>query len=245
MARIRNLATPPIHEAVIDFMFDLPALKEDAVRALAEEFRSSMGWEAQDIRQISATINLEDPSSAVQSDVFEGVRVSTPEQRQIVQIRGDRITASHVWCYKRWEDLQELAFQAIETFASATNGGKIKRVATRFINAIECGSDPSPILAAPPRSHVEGGVVRDFLDRKIIDFESSSIGVNFQMGTSILPIGFGEDPRRVVLIDIDAYIEGVFDCDEEKLSNVLRDLRGAKNEMFFGAVTEEALEKYS
>ena len=242
MARIRDLAEPPIQEAVIDFLFDCTPLPEDKVRELALRLRLGPDWITDDLRQIKSTLDLKDPSNSIHSNTFDGVLAKSADERALVQVRGDRITVSNVWSYRTWEDLQEFGFKCVGEFAKDAGPRSIKRLATRFINALPLAGPFSEVLAHPPESAIVGGEVTEFFDRKLLRFGSSALVASFSIGTSTTPLAFGGEPKRALIIDVDAYMEGAFPCDEQSLSKVLSELRNAKNRIFFGALTDDALE---
>lgn len=244
MARIRDLAAPPIQEAVIDFLFECIPLPEDRVRDLALRLRLEHDWITDDLRQIKSTVDLKDPSNSVHTTTFEGVLAKSADERKIVQVRGDRITVSNVWSYRSWEELQEFAFKCVGEFVKDAGSPSIKRLATRFINALPLTRPLPEVVSRPPEIGLGDCEVTEFFDRKLLRFSSSDLVSNFSIGTSTRPVAFEGEAVRALIVDVDAYMDGVFPCDEQSLSKVLSELRDAKNRIFFGALTEAALEDY-
>ncbi|HEL5040417.1 TPA: TIGR04255 family protein [Stenotrophomonas maltophilia] len=241
MARVRNLSAPPIQEAVIDFLFDCEPLSEDRVRRLSKTIGKQPGWTTEDIRQIKSTVNLQDPSSSAYSDTFEGVLSKSADELNIVQIRGDRITVSNVWSYRHWESLEEFAFSCVDEFVREVGSVAVKRLATRFINAMPLKISLEEMLSQPPRVDLADAEVAEFFDRKLLKFKEGGLIASFSLGTSTTPVMLGGNPVRALIVDVDAYMDGVFSCDRHSLNSALSELRDAKNRIFFGALTEAAL----
>lgn len=240
MARIRNLSAPPIQEAVIDFVIDSRPLDESELRKLAKSI-AGPEWVTEDVRAISATFDVADLKSFSGSDDFEGVRVKAPGDTVIVVYRANRVTVSNVKSYRCWEDLQALAFESLKKFAIEAGDAVVSRVGTRFINLLKPLTVLADMMTAPPTSPLLGAEVTDFLERKILKFGESGITANVTIGT----VAEGPDETtKAILVDIDASSAVVLRPDDPALAIVLGELRSTKNSVFFGAVTEAALESY-
>lgn len=243
MALIRSLAAPPIKEALIDFVIRSRPLSEEELRELAQSVRPDDSWTIGDIARIQATIDVTSEDAFKGSKSFEGIRVKSQDKRVVVAFRPDRVTVSHIDSYNRWEDLQDLALESLRVFVATCGDAQVVRVATRFINFLNLGGSLDAILATPPRSPIDGGAVVDFDDHKITNLPSGII-VHSRQATVIATEDQEEKPAKKIVIDIDAFCECGMSPDDEGLVAILSQLREVKNRVFFGAVTEAALEEY-
>lgn len=243
MARIRNLKSPPIQEAVIDFLIECEPLTEDVLRSIATNLITSSDWNVHAIRAHEATFDLDKPDEVRQVDRFDGLRLNSPDDTLVILLHANRVTASHVKSYSDWNELERFAVGCLEAFGKHAVDPYVSRLGTRFINFINADGGFDEVLELPPRSVAVGGVVERFFERQALRFEERDVSATYTVGL-VNP----DEPQAVeqlqLVVDIDAYKVGRFEIGHTALSAELGTLRDIKNEIFFGAVKESALETY-
>jgi uncharacterized protein (TIGR04255 family) len=172
-----------------------------------------------------------------------GWRLESSDGCQIAQFRRDGFTFSRLTPYETWEDMFQEGKRLWDRFVEIGKPVEITRVATRFINALDL---PLPMeldeyLTAPPL--VPGEIaheVSSFLTRTVFAAAQFGAQVIFTQALDSL-----EADVCTVVLDIDVFVEEVFEPSATVLNDRLSPLRELKNEVFFNSITEKAAERYA
>ena len=254
MAHPRRLSHPPIQEATIDFhLAGATSVDADTLAHIAESIAQS-DWRTSKLNQFRAALGL----SATEASgggfslkeltrSFEGYMIQDPSGEVVIQIRPDRVTASHVKKYTTWEELVAVGITSLQKHVEFSRASKIDRIGARYINRL---SLPSPdfyafqeILSNPPKplDGAKGGILTDFTLDEVIRRLGTGWDAKVRIGT-VVPLP-GET-QNGLLVDVDVFktvdMEPVIAQDD----SILIEARRLKNDLFFGALTEEALEVY-
>ncbi|MGH7772344.1 MAG: TIGR04255 family protein, partial [Candidatus Binatia bacterium] len=174
----------------------------------------------------------------------DGYLFTSSDGRQIVQVRLDGFTFNRLRPYDKWETFRDEARKHWERYRDIAIPEMISRVALRYINRIRI---PLPIkdfreyiLTTPEIApKVPQGLAGFFMRLVIPDERSKSVAIVTQtmedLQEQVLPLIF----------DIDVFREGVFDVRGPDTWEVLEQLRGYKNEIFFNSITERARELFT
>lgn len=246
MARIRHLSRPPIQEAVIDFVFADSQMERDGLDGLASTFPNEL-WEQQRITtttleaQVGGTEGISEPRT---TSAFEGYAMRELTGSRIVQLREDRLTVSHLVRYGRWEDLVSDAAENFRRFVEVGKPTRVTRVAARFVNRIPVDSSSfDDLLASPPKvlPELQEARVSDFVRRHVLKGLELDFSASLTVAT-VTPLP--SENSNALLIDIDVWKQVEISPDFVKFDQYLSALRSIKNAIFFGSVTERALEPF-
>lgn len=254
MTQARRLRHPPIQEAVIDFHLagatkvGRDALEEVAKAMTAEGWRSSVlnRFEAA-IGPFNADLQVSDVGLKNLSAAFDGYMVQDAKGEVIYQLRAERVTVSHVRKYTQWEDLVSDATRCLEMYVKLSKASTIHRMGTRYINRIqmpEMGFDAfGEFLEVAPRrlGDLQSGIVKDFLVQQVVKEIQGEWNANISIGTAAPIVG---ETANSIVIDVDVYKTCDIVADSKTLIRDLSAAREIKNQVFFGLITDRALEAY-
>jgi len=252
MAEIRQLAHPPIHEAVIDIMFaSKTPMDQETLEQLALPFLSEGGdkvavgtYEAQ-LRPVEDELEFEIKVEQSKKTV-KGLVVRNPSGRHF-GFQLDRVSVSQSGNYTNWESLRDDAERAFSAVVAASELYEVNRVAARFINRIPLPSkdfvDFSELLVRPPAlpPKLRSGIVTDFSDHQVIKGIEGEYQANFR----VLTVGPVEGEQvNSLAIDVDVFTTAVLKPNFQDVLTKLDEIRVIKNQLFFGSITESALRNY-
>lgn len=244
MATQRNLARPPISEALVDLRTSAPQ-PEQAFKDLAErlkprfpKFNTSQTFQTQ--------MGLKDGKMLpTQGEVaFRGVQLRNEDETLAVQFRVDGFTLNNLSRYIGGDQLLAEAASLWADFVRACQPAGVNRIALRYINKLElpiqAGDDFTKFLTSPP--DMPPGCpesVSEFLIR-VVAHEPDSPGL-----VVITQRLTHEEGKAIIYLDIDASEQGDFGNEPKTHGVVLGRLRELKNRVFFSLITDETAKLYS
>lgn len=254
MAQSVHLRTPPIHEALIDFVFSGTNADDAVLHHLIESMQQA-GWKKDQISEATFETFVGPPKGKEPGPVLRssassavvGYSLTNPSGTRIIQVREDRLTVSHVNDYDDWEHLERDAKDALGRFVEFMRPDAITRIATRFINRIsvaqEHASSFNHYLISPPVL-IEGlgsGRITDFIRRQVIRGLDSDFVAVLNVATASPT---SKESSKALILDIDVFKEQRIALDDDCVSSCFHALRAIKNTIFFGSLTDAALEPF-
>ena len=244
MATARHLNNAPITEGLIEIR--LAPSQEIKSAFQIERLCDSLKDNYPD-KKLQQEFKLEilsgPPHQEKKESRFVGYKLTSTDQKQVVQAWLDRLTFSRLKPYQTWESLLEETQNVWGEYSEIVKPEAITRVATRFINTIEIPlpfGDFSEFLTSPPA--IPGKLpqaLSSFFTRVVIpDPKTGAVAIL----TQSLESAFSSNVVPV-LIDIDVFVERPFESQED-VWTTLNKLRDVKNLIFFESVTDKALEPY-
>lgn len=248
MARIRpHLPHPPITEALIDFHTrpsegtDLEAVQDLAMRTEGYEekgpiFRFQTTW------ALTEEKGLTDQSLSQKL----GVRLHSPDDKYVLQLRTNGFTISRLTPYENWENLLTEARRLWALYINRLEPVSIVRVATRFINNLKLPMRPGEqfedYLTKPPSlpKELPQGVL-GFTQRIVVAHPELDARANL---IQLLQEGVVPADHVAVILDIDVYKMVELQPETEDAWNLLYELRVFKNAAFFASLTEKTVELF-
>ncbi len=250
MAQPRNLRNPPIVEAIVDIgvRFSVPGNAERFAELLDDIRSDYKGPEQRHMYQIvlgppppGQTAIQPAVSAPVNNYLFRSTIGSTA-----VQSKSDGVTFSRLPPYQHWDDLISGALRIWEKYRARFLPERVVRCSVRYINRLML---PGPMLdfdnylIGVPKIPPE-------LPQILSDFDSSYVLPQIAPG-AISRVRMAFSVREVtsshipVLLDIDILQECDFDpVDIAAIKKTLDSLRVLKNHVFFGTLTERAVEVF-
>ncbi len=240
-----HLARAPIREAVLDIRAQV--VGEDAEDRI-RQFGSSLADrypKCEPIHLFHGQVRFDQGGIAGQEQgtVRQGYRLTSRDQKEVVQVRRDGFTFSRLRPYESWDSMVAKAWPVWERFVQRLRPRGASRVATRFINVlpVEPGQSLDRLLVAPPS-------VPDSLPSPIGAFLFRYVTEPTDDITSIVSLATERESGSLALVlDIDCFAQRDFSVTANGMNDIrqmLVRLRESKNTVFFATITEEAMTRW-
>jgi uncharacterized protein (TIGR04255 family) len=184
------------------------------------------------------------PKQMVKDMGLKGVRFRSHDQLQIVQLNRDGFVFSRLQPYEDWEQLSREAMRLWQFYAELARPTEIQRIGLRFINRmqlpprevqfedyIQSGPQPPKELELP---------FLGFMHHDTLAVPGYSYAINL-IRTIQVPPNLQTEGVALIL-DIDVFTAEAFELREGAIEQRLPEMRWLKNKVFFGSITEKALE---
>jgi uncharacterized protein (TIGR04255 family) len=246
VAEYRQLARPPLREAVIDLRLaeDLPVSVVDEIgRERLPDFEPPIQmWRARIAFPVGPPTATPVPVPPNATEPL-GWRYNRSDGSRIIQLRRDGLTFSVLQGYTTWAEARDLAHRVVRQYCGWVRGAAVTRIALRYINvlAVPVGVDFDLYLTAGPR--IPPGVpdvLIGFLHRVVIPFPHDGASAIITQA-----LEQSNEATSSVVLDIDVWRESRWQLDSPEIWATFDILRDIKNRIFFGSVTERALEPYA
>jgi uncharacterized protein (TIGR04255 family) len=240
VARKRQLARPPIKEALIDIQLAQPlseafAQQLDGMSIPGYPKKIPLHFQQWDIQVAEV--------QAVTRNELYGWRFESEDGSKILQVRRNGIGFSIVRGYIDWNEIKSLTQHFWASFLERVAQPVVNRLATRYINVIDVPLTgdlrfETYLAAPPPLPESLPQHIRQFLLRVEVPFSADVFAIIIQ--TLDVP-----SPTIVpVILDIDVQMHREIPGDSRDVWAALDTLREIGNDIFFSSVTEKALEPY-
>lgn len=246
MAEKRPLKNAPIKEALIDIQVILPdEVTIESLDKLADELEGEYP-KKESVTHGNVHIHF-DESQEISANTEHnrvGIRLTSPDGLQVVQLRMTGFTFSCLEPYDSWETMVAEAKRIWGLYNDVVTPIKIKRVATRFINVIRIPMvtlvDFDTVLTEAPQ--IPAGLpqaLASFLSRIVIPYgDIKSVAIVTQAFEAM------EGKNVPITLDIDVFSAQPFDPKETEYWDILDKLRDIKNDIFFKSITDKTLELF-
>jgi uncharacterized protein (TIGR04255 family) len=247
--KFQHLPHAPIVEAVIE------------VRA-----RAAVAWEETKISQQLKSALLDYPKASSQSEVthefklkpgqppetkqqdlgWKGLRLQSANEKHIAQFNRDGFIFSRLHPYESWEQLRDEAMRLWQIHAEIAHPTEIQRIGLRFINRI----------VLPPQDFRFEDYIQPYpeppydLDLPFVSFfHHDTLAVPgypyaINVTRTIQPPQSPQTEGISLILDIDTFTLQSFELDKDMLNARLAEMRWLKNKVFFGSITEKALNNF-
>lgn len=247
MAQPRKLTNPPITEAVIDIRvrFDKSPRVTEFSR-LGERIGSE--YPTQETRnQVSVMFQIGADEQPAQHDAsIEGYVFRSQHGLYVAQSKPEGFTFSRLKPYADWGPLLAEAWRLWLLYRETFCPTRVVRLSTRFINRIEIDTpnvDLDDYFILAPR-------LPENVPQNLSAF-STTVTVpglgpeTFGHIRAAFDARSSSASKTVILLDIDIIRECDFDPkDDSSIRTSLNELRPIKNSVFFGSLTDKALELF-
>lgn len=241
MASPRHLPNAPITEAVIDIRVRLPpGTSVDTFSKLRSELAD---WypvvEEQRVFESGVQFEKDGLWQMARDRGLQGLVFRSSDGLNVAQFRLDGLSFSRLAPYTRWEDVLADARNAWTYYVSAAAPEVVTRIGVRYINRLPIVSEgvelAEYLTAPPPVPPSLPQTLRGFLTRIVLRDEDS--GLDATLTQAIAAEVQGND--AVVLLDIACHSAHAFEATSQEMWECFEELRGFKNRIFFGSITEK------
>ncbi len=245
MAAVCELRSPPIVEALVDLRCVVTGEQAD-FEALARGIASD--YPRADFRRNARTELRVEGGRLLPLETedlgFQGAWLTSASGNMIAQFRPDGFTLNNLNAYVGGEQLLAESMRLWTMFIERFRPASVARIALRYINQLHLpyrqGDEFDRFLTAAPISpRGAPQLVDEFLTRVVSQEPDipATVIITQQLTSD-------EAHQPLVLLDIDAFQEGLFSIEPQDVRASLDRLRLLKNATFFAHLTDEALESY-
>lgn len=245
---LKYLSKAPVREALIDIRFE-PFVDIEKIRKFSSE-NSHRFDEELDLYESTLKVRLDRLDSEPESrSTCAGKRLNRENPPYVMQCRVNGFTFSRLSPYGEWDEFQKETLEWWQKFSEAVEIQTVSRLAVRYINDLRLPptfSDFEEYLTAAPLipANLPQGLA-GFLQKVVCpDLDEKTIAVVTQ---SFEPPPPSNPPPEFisVLLDIDVFVkERLNASDLSAITSVLNGLREKKNKLFFGYLTDKAVELF-
>lgn len=242
-----HLAAAPIVEAIIHFR--ARASNWPGPDGVREYLRAKMSdypkCHPQHQLELEAEVAADGTASRqVHHTSWRGFRLTSEDERFVVQFTRDGVAFSRLTPYEHWETFVEKARETWRSFNEFAMPSEVQRLGVRFINRIVL-HQPGEVrdyLASPPEC-LEG------ISLPTVDFtyQSQHAVPGHPYAVSVVRALQPPGPKQSefgLILDIDAGTTRAVPCDEAVLHEHLRAMHWLKNKVFFNLLLPDATEKF-
>ncbi len=239
-----HLGRAPIREALFDVRVRLPESVSAAQLEAAHAMVASGYPEKRTRRWLKSRVPIQRDGRVVELSAEYGVSgyaFFSADEKQVAQFRLDGFTFSRLTPYQSWETFVSEARRVWDIFHAELQPEAIIRVALRYINELVVPvSDRGwkEYLKVPPQFPVAAveRPISEFLTRYAVD----DMGTHSTWLVTLSMSAAAENSKRKLLLDIDVFREASF--NDAQIWETADLLRQAKNTIFFGTLSDAALE---
>jgi uncharacterized protein (TIGR04255 family) len=241
-----QLACAPVVEAVIHWQaraqepFEQESLKKELAARLPLYPQSSpmKGF------GLMATLSAEEePSVQHQKTGFLGLRLTSNDGQYVVQFVRDGLVFSRTNPYEHWQPFHDAAIAAWKVFLDVAKPVETQRLGVRYINHIAAATPATldEFLRDPPTCP-SNLPLSEFVYQSTFDVPGHPFGVRV---IKVLQPSLTELPQSSGLfLDIDVFSMTAIPNEHGPLEDALTRMRWLKNKVFFGLLTEQAVESF-
>ena len=173
---------------------------------------------------------------------WRGLRCESEDKLHIAQFNRDGFVFSRLKPYEGWDQFQREGLRLWRLYMELAQPVEIQRLGLRFINRIPIpqeGSGLGDYLEAPPGKPRKMDLpFSGFFHHDMLTVPGYPYVINF-IQTVQPPQGL---ETGGLILDIDVFTTQPFSLDQDVLEQYLAEMRWLKNKVFFGSITQKALE---
>lgn len=242
-----HLARAPIVEAVIEIRAraEGPWEEEAVMQRLKPELPDYPTVASQSQFRQKIKRGPGQPPEATTHDLgWKGLRFQSADNRHIAQFNRDGFVFSRLPPYENWEQLYSEAMRLWLLYVDLSRPREAQRIGLRFIDRIIL--PPQEMLfeeyihSTPSLIQGLDLLVAGFFHQDTLAVPGHPYAVNVIRTIQPEPSTQG----RAIILDIDVFTTQACDLKQEILKQRLLEMRWLKNKVFFGSITQKALEMF-
>lgn len=241
-----HLPSAPIVEAVIDIRAKSSVNLDEAItREFLEPRLEDYNFlDSQHELSHQVTFGVDIPPQQTTKNAWKGVRFRTADEKNIVQFNRDGFVYSRLAPYQNWTGFSSESLRLWQFFNEMAKPDEINRLGLRFINRIELpagdGNFENYIRPAPQSPRGIELPFYGFLYQETLAVPGYPYAIN--LIRTIQPPQ--DNGGFAVIIDIDVFTEVGVEFESSRIKEMLEQMRWLKNKLFFGSITDQALETF-
>ncbi len=237
---------PPITEAVIEIR-----LEDSLSERMVEKIHNRLKKRYESSERISIIGFMLDPRKkeiAKIPDEFEGYKLTSKDQADVVQIKPNSMACSRLAPYHGWESFEPRARENWEIWRKTTKHTKIKRIGVRYLNRIDIPlrrghkidiEDYLTIFPKYPEPHLLTSFTKYTMQvMGPFSIEGFYLIINTNVVKSPLIDHFS------IVLDLDLSPQGDMPQRNDKVWEMINKMREYKNNAFEMCITDKARELF-
>jgi uncharacterized protein (TIGR04255 family) len=232
-------------EAVFDFRVKQEkSFNVRRISALAESLQISFP-KSEEIRPVGFIHLFKDKgevSREPEKDLL-GHKLITDDNKNILQIRVDGFTYSRLKPYTGWKELIGEARKYWNLYCEACMPEFVIRSAVRYINHFTIPGNPIVLKEYLPNPPVIPEGCSHNINRFLTQVTSTH-SKNIMSNFILVYESTGNPNESIIIMDIDVYRQKESEPTDEEIWPVFEDFRNIRNNLFFGNITEHAVEMF-
>ena len=237
---------PPITEAVIEIRLE-DSLSERAVEKIHNQLKKNYE-SSEKISYIGVMLDPRKKEIAKIPEEFEGYRLTSKDQTDVVQIRPNAMACSRLAPYNGWENFEPWARGNWEIWRKTAKHTKIKRIGVRYLNRIDIPFrkgdkiDVEDYLTIFPE-YPEPNLLTSFTKYTMqIMGPFSTEGFYLIINTNVVKSPLID--HFSIVLDLDLSPQGDMPQKNDKLWEMINQMREYKNNAFEMCITDKARELF-
>lgn len=241
-----HLPGAPIVEAVIEIRTRAEAPWEEGTTS--EKLKAQVGEYPQVRSERAGQLQLTftgkpEAEQSFQDLGWRGLQFKSADERQIAAFTYDRFVFSRLPPYQNWDVFQREAMRLWRLHEEVARPKEAQRIGVRFINRIVLPPEEllfEDYICRPPQPPKGLDLpYHGFLHQETLAVPGYPYALNVTRTIQTPP-----DQPVAIILDIDVFTVGSLELQAETLARRLLDMRWLKNKVFFGSVTDKALDKF-
>ena len=171
-----------------------------------------------------------------------GLKLHSTDNLHIVQFNKGAFVFSRLRPYADWGKFSQEALRLWAIYCGLLKPTEVRRIGLRFINRIVIKRDTVELAdyyKYPPEPLKDlNWPLAGYLNHDVMRVPETPYSVNLIKTVQNVPGEIG------LILDIDVFMPSQFKYDELRIIERLEEMRWVKNKMFFGSITEKALEEF-
>ena len=238
---------PPITEAVIEIRLE-DSLSEGVVEKIHNRLKKSYE-RSEKISYIGFRLDPKKEEIAKIPEKFEGYKLTSKDQADVIQIKLNAMICSRLAPYNGWENFEPRARKNWEIWRKTAKHIKIKRIGVRYLNRIDIPArkgdiiDIEDYLTVFPK-YPEPHLLTSFAKYTIqIDGPFSIEGFYLIINTNVVNSPLID--HFSIILDLDLSPQGNMPQRNDKVWEMINQMREYKNNAFEMCITDKARELFA
>ena len=234
---------PPIVEAVVEFRLQTQLPRNDL-----EKIRDRLDYPFVDEENhIQFRIGQSEADFSIKGS-FNGFKLNSKDLADLVFVRSNSLAVSRLAPYEGWDSFKENALKCWSVWHQVIGHQKLARLGVRYVNRLDIPIDGTGSIHEEEYLHVSPRAPLELIPKMnsyamqlTAPLSSDDCNLNLNSGTVISPL-----VNHVALsLDIDISREKNLPGQENELWDLLEKMRGHKNRIFEGVITDKSRELFS
>lgn len=242
-----HLTQAPIVEAVIEIRTraEVPWEEGSITRELKDRLADYPKLRAAHTGTLKLRVGGEVKEQQLEDHGWSGLHGLSADERHVAQFTRDSFVFSRLAPYQSWEQLSREGLRLWQIYLEVARPSQAQRIGVRFINRIDLPPNDRRyedyIQPAPEPPKGMDLPFHNFVHHDVLAIPDHPYAINV-----IRTIQHPPDMNQglAVILDIDAFTTAPVELTPDLLGKCLPELRWLKNKVFFGSITQKALEKF-
>lgn len=244
-----HLSKAPIVEAVIEVRAQAEAVWDEPL--ITEHLKSKLPDypNVQSQRQFMSEVKVELGQKAegmIQDLGWKGLRLESADKLHIAQFNRDGFSFSRLQPYDSWEQFCSEGLRIWQLHMDLAKPAEVHRLGLRFINRMALSREEEQLedylQILPQNPQGMDLPIGGFFHHEVLGVPGYSYAINIRR--TIQPPDKPTDTEFGLILDIDVFTTQPFQPESDIIERSLAEMRWLKNKVFYGSLSQKAVEKF-